>query len=596
MSYLARVMVAAIALAVIAAARPAAADSRIALVIGNGGYAREPIANALADAGLVAEALTTIGFDVVEGADLDQADLRRTFREFLSRVEAVGPDAIAFVYFSGYALEFEGENYLVPIDARLARDGDIPLEDVRVSDLMHALAALSVRAKILTLDATRPLPFTLPVAPGLAPMEAPPGMLVAFSSAPGTFAEDSGAPYGAYASAIAEMLREPLVDLATTFGRIRVRTHALTEGRQTPWHVASLTSSVVLVPDDGSDRPPAVAAAPAGDFAPPVAAADLRPIRGMDPEQAYGVAIERDTLPGYVEYLDAYPDSVYAPQIWVIVRTRREALTWFRACKLDFREAYWTYLHHYPDGMYAADARRRLRRLAALAEPPPGFAPIAFAGLPPPLAREPRKVAMVPPQAPPPRNLIAPRPAYFANLPPPLPPAGPRLLPPAIGMPVVPRLGQPAKRFAPPVRVVVPGSEKYPQGPAGAPAGPGGGQPQAIQPAPYGAPAGTPPPGVVARPGLPAGSRPGGVASPPLGAPGAAAPAPGVRHYPGGVPVTPPAVRVVPAPPPAVVARPVPPVVHPPPAIVRPNPPAVQGRGAPAGRKCAIVNGVERCF
>jgi len=623
MSKLARLILAAIVVSLLAAPRPAAADARIALVVGNGDYARGPVSNAQADAGLVAEALTTVGFEVIEGADLDQADLRRTFRDFLSRLEAAGPDTVAFVYFSGYALEFEGENYLVPMDARLARDSDIPLEGVRVSDLIHALAGVNARAKVVALDASRPLPVTLPVAPGLAAVEAPPGMLVAYATAPGTFAEDGGSAYGPYASAVAEMLRRPQQGLTAMFTRIRLRTHALTEGRQTPWHVAALTEDVVLLPGDaaGLDRAPAAMAVPAiddvappalggdvappalgGDIAPPAMGADLSPLRDAGPDQGYGLAVQQDTLPAYEAYLDAYPTSIYAPQIWVIVRTRREALFWSRAVRHDSREAYWTYLHHYPDGIYANDARRRLRRLAADAEPPPGFAPIDFAGMPPPLAREPRNPPMGAPrpQAVVPRNLIAPPPAYLANLPPPRPAAGPRLLPPAVGLPVIRHPAEPPQRYGPPVRVNLPGRQGYPP-PAREPANPG--QPLAIEPGRTPDAAGQS--GVPLRPGLPPGirelpPRPPSLVTPispiaPLG-PGPAQ-VPGTQ-VPARLPPAPPPVYVAPPPPPAMVARPVPPVVHPPPVVVHPvNPqPPIQGRGGPVGRKCTVINGVERCF
>src|SRR5262249_15619243 len=137
------------------------------------------------------------------------------------------------------------------------------------------------------------------------------------------------------------------------------------------------------------------------------------------------------------------------------------------------------------------------------AEPPPGFAPIAFAGMPPPLAREPRKLPMGAPLPQPavPRNLIAPPPAYFANLPPPRPPAGPRLLPPALGMPVIHQAAEPPKRYGPPVRVNVPGGG-YPPA-AGAPANPG----QSVATEPGRTPDAAVQYGVPVRPGLPSGIR-----------------------------------------------------------------------------------------
>ena len=141
--------------------RPAAAEPRIALVIGNAGYAKGPLKTPLADAGLVATALNSVGFEIVEGADLSQADFRARIRDFLDKVQQAGPDALALVYFAGYGLQFEGENYLVPVDARLERDSDIPLDAIRVSDLIRPLAGAQARARVVILDGAHPLPFTL---------------------------------------------------------------------------------------------------------------------------------------------------------------------------------------------------------------------------------------------------------------------------------------------------------------------------------------------------------------------------------------------------------------------------------------------------
>jgi uncharacterized caspase-like protein len=452
-----RWFVAGLLAAAAAAIMPASAQQRIALVVGNSAYERGAVRTALADAGLVAEALNGIGFEIIEGADLNQADLRRTLRDFLGRVEAAGQDTIVFVYFAGYGLEFEGETYLVPTDARLARDSDIPIEAVRISDLIRPLSGTAAMAKVVVLDAARPLPFTLSIAPGLAPTEAPPGMLIAYSSAPSTYAEDGDQPYGAYASALAEMLREPGLDLDTIFTEARVRTHELTQGRQTPWHVAALAEGIVLVPGGvPADAPASAMAAQGVAPVPRVVRRQYRPMREIDPEEAYGLAVEMDTLPAYEEYVETYPDSPYAPQMWGMIRSRRESMYWMRARDYDAPEAYWTYLQTYPDGIYAADARRRLRRQSALTEPPRGFAPMRFRDVSPPLAREPREhVKVYAPVQRLPQNFIKPRPAAFSALPPPPPPRGPKLLPAPTGLPDS-RMGPPPKRFGPPVSAVTP--------------------------------------------------------------------------------------------------------------------------------------------
>src|SRR5712671_2613498 len=239
--------------------QPAAAQQRIALVIGNAAYPKGPLQTSLADGGLVAEALTSIGFEIVEGADVNSSDLRKVFRDFLDKVNAAGPDTIAFVYYNGYALQFEGDNYLIPVDAQLERDSDIPIEGIRLFDLLRPLADAPATTKIVVLDATHPLPFQIQggqLARGLGAIESSPGMLVAFSSAPGTIAADGPGPYGSYATAIAEMVREPGLDIDTLFARIRLRTNEATAGVQTPWEVSQLRQVMMLVPGAPPAPPP----------------------------------------------------------------------------------------------------------------------------------------------------------------------------------------------------------------------------------------------------------------------------------------------------------------------------------------------------
>src|SRR5262249_10535500 len=140
--------------------------------------------------------------------DLDQDTLRRAFRDFLDKAQASGPDTIAFVYLSGYGAQLEGENYFVPIDARMARATDVPAEAIRISDYTRPLAALNLRATIVVLDAARANPFArsgAPLAGGLALVEPEPGTLIAFNAAPGTVAPEGQGPYGPYAQALAEM-------------------------------------------------------------------------------------------------------------------------------------------------------------------------------------------------------------------------------------------------------------------------------------------------------------------------------------------------------------------------------------------------------
>src|SRR4029453_1829037 len=89
-------------------------EKRIALVIGNGAYAKSPLATAANDGGLIAQTLQAAGFDVGGARDLDGDTLRRSFRDFVQKAQSSGPDTVAMVYLAGHGLQLAGENYFVP--------------------------------------------------------------------------------------------------------------------------------------------------------------------------------------------------------------------------------------------------------------------------------------------------------------------------------------------------------------------------------------------------------------------------------------------------------------------------------------------------
>ncbi|RUW16958.1 peptidase C14 caspase catalytic subunit p20, partial [Mesorhizobium sp. M1A.F.Ca.IN.020.06.1.1] len=110
-------------------------QKRLAFVIGNGAYQSGELATAANDAGLIAQTLQAAGFDVVGARDVDQDSLRGALRDFLGKVSAAGPDAVVFVYLAGHGVQFEGENYFLPVDAQIASPADVPLQAMRLSDV-----------------------------------------------------------------------------------------------------------------------------------------------------------------------------------------------------------------------------------------------------------------------------------------------------------------------------------------------------------------------------------------------------------------------------------------------------------------------------
>ncbi|MBV9066657.1 MAG: caspase family protein, partial [Methylobacteriaceae bacterium] len=363
-----------------AGAQAQAPQPRLGLVLGNAEYRAGPLATAANDAGLIAETLRNAGFDVTGAANLDQDQTRRAFREFLDKAAAAGPQAVIFVYLSGRGLQFEGENYFVPVDATIARDSDVPAQAIRVSDLTRPLAGTPLAARIIVLDLARANNFAQggqPLAPGLALVDPEDGSLIAFNAAPGTFGPDEPAPYGAYAQALSAIMREGGLPLDDVFARTRLRVNEVTRGAEVPWHVSKL--GVPFVFFERAPGAPALAVTPQAR-----AEITRRPIRDFPVEEAYGVAVERDTIAAYQEFLQVYPDSPLSPRVRALLAARREALIWRRAVLANRPEAYWTYIRRYPQGPHVADARRRLALISAPLEPPAQFAFFDYDVPPPP--------------------------------------------------------------------------------------------------------------------------------------------------------------------------------------------------------------------
>jgi uncharacterized caspase-like protein len=413
---------------------PAAAQNpRIALIIGNAAYPDHPLATTANDAGLVAQTLQAAGFEVVGARDLDQDTLRGALRDFLTKAATIGPDMQAFVYLSGRGVQYDGDNYFMPVDAQVARDADIPIQAIKISDFSRALAATPGRARIIVLDAARASAFAADgsaLAGGLGLVDPEDGALMAFNAAPGTLAPDEPGPYGVFGKSLAGAMRAGGLPIDDVFAQVRLQVNQQTNGAVVPWSISKIKEPYSIF-EAAPDAPPPPALAAAADIA-------KRPFSSLGPDEAYSVALQGDTLNGYQQYLAAYPDSPQARRVRAILAARREAIFWRRSVNDNSARAYWTYLRVYPKGPHVPDARRRLEILSAQFTPPPDFAPLEYADAPPPppdeLAYDTGPAFVFdgpdygPPPPPPPYAFLPEEDDGWRNLPPP-PPAGLGYLP-----------------------------------------------------------------------------------------------------------------------------------------------------------------------
>ncbi len=90
---------------------------RIALVIGNSAYQHTSrLANPANDADDIAATLSGLGFEVTKRQDLKKHEMDSTLGAFAGSLKGA---EIGLFFYAGHGLQVAGQNYLVPVDAKL---------------------------------------------------------------------------------------------------------------------------------------------------------------------------------------------------------------------------------------------------------------------------------------------------------------------------------------------------------------------------------------------------------------------------------------------------------------------------------------------
>jgi len=232
-----------------------AAEPRVALVIGNGAYRSVPeLDNSRNDADDISEQLKRVGFAVIDGRDLDRSAMYAALGRFAQRVR--GTDA-GLVYYSGHGMQINGQNYLVPVDLKLAGSSFTPFDLVKLDDVVEALN-YTAGVKIMVLDACRDNPFANSVADnkssrgvatrGLAKIERSQGMLIAYSTQSNSVAADGVGRNSPFTAALVREIQVPGLEVATVFRRVAINVNRETQGAQTPELSVSLLQDFYLNP------------------------------------------------------------------------------------------------------------------------------------------------------------------------------------------------------------------------------------------------------------------------------------------------------------------------------------------------------------
>ena len=220
----------------------AQAERRVALVIGNSGYEHAPkLANPLNDAQGMSEKLEQLGFDVTTGTDLTLNGMRQTIREFVGKLDNVD---LALFFYAGHGLQVKGENYLVPIDAKLGSYLDLEFEAVPANLVLNAMEH-NTKVNLVFLDACRDNPLAESLARsmgtrsgsvgrGLAKIGSGVGTLISFATQPGNVALDGSGKNSPFTTALLEHLGTPGQDITRDLIMVRRDVLAATNGKQVP--------------------------------------------------------------------------------------------------------------------------------------------------------------------------------------------------------------------------------------------------------------------------------------------------------------------------------------------------------------------------
>jgi len=295
-----------IAFASVADSTRADTERRVALVIGNSAYKNvNKLPNPANDAAAVTTMLKNVGFDVVESKkDLTITEMKKVIRDFTDRTRDAD---IGVIYYAGHGIEVDGTNYMIPVDAELARDIDIEDEAVSLDRIIKVLEPVK-RLRLVILDACRDNPFsrtmqrtvgTRSIGRGLAKIEVQTSdTLIAFAAKAGSTATDGDGTNSPFTVALTKNLARPGLDLRLAFGQVRDDVLKATGNRQEPFVYGSLGGSTVsLVPASAQT----VAAAPA---AAPTPQSDIR--------QDYQLAERIGTKEAWEQFLSVYDKGFYA--------------------------------------------------------------------------------------------------------------------------------------------------------------------------------------------------------------------------------------------------------------------------------------------
>lgn len=209
-------------------------EQRVALVVGNSKYLSvAELRSPKNDAAAMAAMLRRAGFDVIEQENVSRDGMIQATRTFAGKLT---PGGVGLLFYAGHAIQAQGVNYLVPIDATLDLEDDLTYETVNLQDILGTLADARLRVGIVILDASRDNPFSAFRSgfSGLASINPPASTVIASAAPPGKVAGDESGDRDIFTAAFLQEAIKP-DNLPDVLRHVADAVGPQTGGRQTPW-------------------------------------------------------------------------------------------------------------------------------------------------------------------------------------------------------------------------------------------------------------------------------------------------------------------------------------------------------------------------
>ena len=227
-----------------------AASDRYALVIGNAKYpdADTPLKEPINDARDVANELKREGFDVDVGNNLTGAAMRRALDWLYNNIK---PGSMALIFFSGFGVQAARQTYMIPVDAHIWTEQDVRRDGLSLESVLGELNRRGAGVKIALIDASRRNPYERrfrSFSAGLAPVIAPNGTLVMYSTALSSVVSDDGGDHGLFVQELLKQIRTPGLMAEEALNRTGAGVIRASNSQQVPWISSSLAEDFAFVP------------------------------------------------------------------------------------------------------------------------------------------------------------------------------------------------------------------------------------------------------------------------------------------------------------------------------------------------------------